>query len=266
MEVSGTGMTATDPDWYRNREYWSENRRFIWSDRLIGASVEAAARIMSLLALEPGASVLDLACGFGRHSLELAAKGCRVTGVDLNPDLIGEAVASASSRGLGARFVCDDMRRYVEPDAFDSVICMYNSFGYFTDPADDRLVLGNCLRSLVDGGSLLLAVTPREVVRRACPSGDSRYWREDPDGSILLEEATVDEAWTWRSSRWILLRGAERREYGYGMRLYGASELRDLLASVGFSNIRLLDNLAGKPYGDESHQLVIVARKPPAGG
>ena len=93
MEVSGTGMTATDPDWYRNREYWSENRRFIWSDRLIGASVEAAARIVSLLALEPGASVLDLACGFGRHSLELAAKGCRVTGVDLNPDLIGEAVA-----------------------------------------------------------------------------------------------------------------------------------------------------------------------------
>lgn len=264
MGDTGREMTATDQEWFRDREYWSANRRFIWSDRLIGSSVEAAARMISLLALEPGASVLDLACGFGRHSLELAAKGCRVTGVDLNPDLIEEAVASASSRGLDARFVCDYMRHYVEPEAFDSIICMYNSFGYFADPADDRLVLENCLRSLAPGGSLLLAVTPREVVKRYCPSGSSRNWREDPDGSILLEEATVDEAWTWSSSRWILLRGAERREYGYGMRLYGATEMRDLLASVGFTDMRLLDSLAGRPFGDESHVLVVVARKPPA--
>lgn len=264
MTVSGREMIATDPDWFRDREYWSANRRFIWSDRLVAGSGEVAARIVSLLSLEPGASVLDLACGFGRHSLELAAKGCRVTGVDLNPDLVGEAVASASSRGLDARFICADMRDFVEPEAFDSVICMYNSFGYFADPADDRLVLENCLHSLEPGGSLLLAVTPREVVRRYCPSGSSRNWREDPDGSILLEEATVDEAWAWHSTRWILLRGAERREYGYGMRLYGASELSDLLASVGFTGIRLLDGLAGRPFGDESQVLTIVARKPPA--
>ncbi|MDM7992537.1 MAG: class I SAM-dependent methyltransferase [Candidatus Fermentibacter sp.] len=262
MAVSGTGMIATDPDWFRDREYWSANRRFIWSDRLIGSSVEAAARIASLLALEPGASVLDLACGFGRHSLELSAAGYRVTGIDLNPDLIGEAVSSATSRGLDARFICADMRDYVEPDAFASVICMFNSFGYFADPKDDRLVLENCLRSLVPGGSLLLAVPPREVVRRSCPSRSSRYWREDSDGTILLEEATVDEAWTWHAIRWTVLRGAKRREYCYGMRLYGASELRDLLASVGFTDTRLLDSLAGRPYGDESQVLVIVARKP----
>ena len=257
-------MTRNDPDWFRDREYWSANRRFIWSDRLVAGSGEAAARIASLLALEPGESVLDLACGFGRLSLELAANGYCVTGVDLNTDFIGEAVASATSRGLCARFVCDDMRHFVEPDAFAGIICMFNSFGYFADPADDRLVLENCFRSLVHDGGLLLAVPPRETIRRSCPSGSSRYWREDPDGSILLEEATVNEAWTWRAVRWTVLRGAKRREYGYGMRLYGATEVRDLLGSVGFTDIRLLDSLAGRPYGDESQVLIVAARKQPA--
>ncbi|MCD4775568.1 MAG: class I SAM-dependent methyltransferase [Candidatus Aegiribacteria sp.] len=254
-------MKQSPPDWYDNPEYWEANRSFIWSEKRIEMSEVAAEKIAELLEMKPEESILDMACGFGRHSLALSKQGYSVTGVDLNSNFIHEASVKAEESELDARFLCADMRDFVEPESFDNIIIMYNSFGYFQDPQEDRQVLDNCLQSLKSGGKLLLSVMSREHIMQHQSSNQSRYWHEAEDGKIWLIEATANEDWTWNTIRWIVLKDNKRQEYTYGSRIYNEPELRDLLLSVGYSQIQAFGSLSGKRYNDESHHLILLAQK-----
>lgn len=255
-------MMTPPVEWFADQDYWKANRAFIWTEKRMEASGAAAGQISALLRMKPGDSVLDLACGFGRHSLALSALGCRVTGVDLNPGFISEALKNGELAGSDARFIRADMREFMERDGFDHVILMYNSFGYFRDPGDDARVIGNCFASLRPGGRFLLQVVPRELVKAGRPSGRFRHWYEEKDGTIRLEESEVDPEWTWNTTRWILLKGTDRREYVYGMRLYGSEEVRELLSSRGFSSVAAYGDLGGKPYEPGRDHLTVAAEKP----
>lgn len=258
-------MDLPSRDWFSDMDYWETNRSFIWPGKRLEMSETAVGHICALLGMKPGEAILDLACGFGRHSLVFSRLGYRVTGVDLNPGFIAEAAAEASSTGADARFLCADMREFVEPETFDHIILIYNSFGYFQDRADDSKVISNCLRSLRPGGRFLIQTATRELIRACRPSGHSSYWHEQEDGTIRLEESSVDPEWTWNTTRWILLNGAQRREYSYGLRLYGSEELIQLLSSSGFSSIIPYGGLAGKPFEQNREFLALVAEKPARG-
>jgi len=260
--MKGKKMELPPSDWFSNPDYWEANRSFIWSEKRLEMSEAAAANIAKLLEMSPGDSILDLACGFGRHSLALAKLGYSVTGIDLNSGFIREASEKSLEMKLDARFICADMRDYIEPDAFGNIIIMYNSFGYFQDPLDDRKVIRNCFQSLKPGGRLLLQDVTREYIVAFRSSGQSRYWHEEIDGTIRLEEATSNDDCTWSTTRWILIRGSERKEYSYGMRIYSSSEYCDLLTSAGFVNPETYGGISGQPFHKEKDNLVLLARKP----
>lgn len=255
-------MILPPSEWYCDPELWEVNRSFIWSPKRIEMSRAAAANIATLMEMQPSESILDLACGFGRHSLELSRQGYTVTGVDLNPNFIQEASSKALDLGLDANFQCADMREYIEPDGFENIIIMYNSFGYFLDPQDDQKVLQNCLLSLKPGGKLLVSVTPRVYIMKNRSSRQFRYWHEEDNGTIRLEEAIANDDWTWDTTRWIILKGGERREFTYGIRLYDKLELCNLLSSVGFIGIRPFGSISGLPFSEESHHLILTSQKP----
>ena len=255
-------MELPPSDWYNDTEYWNANRSFIWSEKRIEMSEAAAAGIAKLLEMNTGESILDLACGFGRHSLALSQQGYSVTGIDLNPSFIQEASRKAMDMKLDARFLCTDMRDFVEPDGFENIIIMYNSFGYFQDPLDDKKVLENCFQSLKPEGKLLLQDVTREYIIANRSSRHSRYWYEESNGMIRLEETTANDDWTWNTTRWIVIKESERREYTYGTRIYGTSEYCDLLTSVGFNNLQTYGGISGKPYDKEKHHLILLAQKP----
>ena len=85
--------------------------------------------------------MLDLACGHGRHSVELARHGCAVTGVDLSEPSLALAAARAAEAGVEVRLERADMRRIAFDAEFDAVINMFTAFGYFVDDAENRLVM-----------------------------------------------------------------------------------------------------------------------------
>jgi SAM-dependent methyltransferase len=82
----------------------------------------------------PPASVLDVACGFGRQATALAARGYRTTGVERDPAV----AAAARSHGVEVHEL--DVRRLDELEAtFDAVVCMWSSFGWFTDAVNEAV-------------------------------------------------------------------------------------------------------------------------------
>lgn len=259
MKTSAESLSA---EWFCDPEYWRANRSFIWSEKRIEMSAAGAERIAGLLELKPGDSILDMACGFGRHSLALSKMGYRVTGVDLNPEFISEASAKAEAQGADVTFRCADMRDYVEPDRFDGIILMYNSFGYFQDPRDDARVLENCLRSLKPGGGILLSVVGREQVQRHLSAGGPDHRYEAEDGTVWLVKTETDEDLSWNTVQLSVIRDGDRKEFVYGLRIYSEPELRGLLSSCGYSGIRAFGNLRGGAFDSGANHLVLLARRP----
>jgi SAM-dependent methyltransferase len=190
--------------------------------------------------------------------LELARRGFRVTGVDRTAAYLEQARRQAEAEGLTVEWVQADMREFCRPDAFDAAINLYTAFGYFEDPADDRAVATNLLRSLRSGGGLVIELMGKEVLARIFLE---RYWTELPDGTLILEEGQIRPGWDWVENRWILIRGTERTEFRVSHRLYSAVELSSLLTGCGFASVDVYGGLDGSPYDHTARRLVVVARK-----
>jgi len=243
--------------WHEDDAFWRDNAPVMFGEGRWAAAPEEVDQVVVLGDIQPGAHVLDLCCGVGRHSLELARRGCRVTGVDRTADYLATARRRAEEEGLDVEWVEADMRAFSRPEAFDAVINLLTSFGYFEDQEDDRRVVENVLRSLRPEGVLVMEMMGKEVLARIWRSRD---WQED-DGVIILRERRVTRGWSWMENRWILLRGSERTEYKVGHRLYAATELIELLTGVGFFTVEAYGGLDGSPYDHTARRLVVVARK-----
>ena len=113
---------------------------------------------LELLPLDKDARILDLCCGQGRHSLELARRGYTdVTGVDRSGFLLNEARARSQAAALPVQFHEADARGIPDADAsFDAVLVLGNSFGYFENASDDEAMLREVKRVLRQSGRFLL--------------------------------------------------------------------------------------------------------------
>lgn len=243
--------------WYEQDGLWKTVAPALFSsDRMLSARQEVE-QIVSLLALQPGTSICDLCCGPGRHSLELGRLGYCVTGVDRTGLYIEEAKKKADEQQLNIRFVQEDMRRFCETNAFDAVINVFTSFGFFEDAADDKRVLENVYKSLKDGGKFLIDIMGKEVLARIF---QEQRWREEDD-VIILEEAKVSEDWSSVDSRWIIIKDDKRDECRFSLRLYSAAELGELLKSCGFGQVEFFGDLSGSAYDKTAKRLVVAAHK-----
>ncbi|MCX7968299.1 MAG: methyltransferase domain-containing protein [Armatimonadetes bacterium] len=215
--------------------------------------------IVRALDLPKGAKVLDLCCGQGRHSLELARRGFQVVGVDLSEALLYAAKQRAEREGLTITFLQSDMRDIDFVNEFDAVINMFTSFGYLENEAEDGKVLEKVSQALKEGGKFLLDVMNRDwLVRNFQPMG----WRADDEGWFVLEERTFDHLSGRVETRWIFIaRDGVRYERLSSIRLYTASELRTMLERAGLQVINLFGDYDGSTYTWDSQRLIIVATR-----
>jgi SAM-dependent methyltransferase len=243
--------------WFDDDAFWAAFKPTMFGTDRWQMAARDAEPLIAMLGLRPGAAVLDLCCGPGRFSLELARRGFRVTGVDRTAAYLAEARKRARLEKLEIEFVLRDMRRFVRPRSFDACINMFTSFGYFRDQTDDFRVCRNVYRSLRPGGSFLIQTGGKEWLARVFVPRD---WREEA-GAFILEERKVLPGWTGLENRWIVVREGKAREFRFNLRLYSAVELRDLLRRAGFARVDICGGLAGEPYDNTSRWLVAVGRK-----
>lgn len=145
----------TDAAWY---ESWfnSPYYHLLYKDRDYAEAEAFLNRLTEHLSPRPDARFLDLACGKGRHSVFLAAKGFKVTGLDLSPQNIRAANETAAEQGLDIRFREHDMREDSGLGPFDFILNLFTSFGYFDDPSDNLRVLQAVRAQLAASGTFVL--------------------------------------------------------------------------------------------------------------
>jgi SAM-dependent methyltransferase len=244
--------------WFEDDILWERLESFLFSQfRSSEITVREAEQILGLVHPLPGAAMLDLCCGPGRHSLEFARRGFRVTGVDRTARYLETARAAATREGLTVEFVQADMRHFHRPAAFDLALNLFSSFGYFEDIADDLRVLRQLHGSLKPGGQVVLEMAGKEPLARTF---QPRTWHRHAErDEYLLQERIVREGWRWIENHWIWIHGPKQQVFTFGLRLYSGAELTDLLAEAGFSAVQLYGSLAGTPYDDTAQRLVAVA-------
>ena len=242
--------------WHEDDAFWEAFGPIMFTEELRAAAPADVDAILELVDLPPGASILDLGCGVGRHALELARRGYQVTGVDRTAAYLAEAQKRAREEGLPGAFLTADMREFVRPAAFDVVLSLYTSFGYFEDAADNKKVLVNVAHSLKPEGRFVLQLMGKEVLARIF---QARNWREQ-DGTYFLQERTLSDNWGRMQNRWILIRDGTVQETNVSHWIYSAAELASLLTSSGFARVDIYGDLEGASYDQAARQLVAVAR------
>ena len=243
--------------WHEQDTFWNNWAPIMFHERRWEKAQEEVANIISLLNISETASVLDLCCGPGRHSLQLAQQGFSVTAVDRTKMYLERARKQAETEGLKIEFIEDDMRRFCRPDSFDVAINLFTSFGYFEDMSDDRQVAANVYRSLRDKGVFLIDIMGKEVLARIFRERD---WYE-LDSIMVLEERKVCANWSWIENRWLMIKDGKMDEWKVSHRLYSAAELAALLSDCGFKAIDVYGDLTGTPYDHTAKRLVLVAHK-----
>ena len=245
------------PAGHEDETFWEALEAVVFPPEKLEAAGAELERLLTLVDVEEGARVLDIPCGVGRHAVEFADRGFDVTGVDATEPYLETAADRAAAAGAAVEFVHADMRAFRRPAAFDLVVNLYTSFGYFEDRAADERVARNLYESLRPGGTLVMSLTSKELLAREFRE---RTWTES-DGVYLLEEREVRDDWSRMDDRWIVFADGERREYDVSHRLYSAYELAELLRSVGFEDVTAYGDLEGSDFDADAERLVVVAER-----
>jgi SAM-dependent methyltransferase len=219
--------------------------------------------VIDAMGLTTGAQVLDVGCGYGRHAMELAARGFHIVGLDLSTPLLVRGGEEAHRRGLTINFVRGDMRELDFDAQFDGAYCLFSTFGYFDDETNKKTV-SNIARALKPGGRMLIEILNRDYVIADLPT---RVWWEG-DGCVVLEEVELNYfSSRIQVNRSVVFDDGRQLEQEISVRAYSLHEVGKLMHSAG---LRVLEvsgayHTRGRFFGNQSRHIIVLAeRKDPS--
>lgn len=255
LENPDKNIVGGEGEWWRGL-FASEG----WVDAHAGIPRERSAAdvdiMLRLLELPSGAELLDVPCGEGRHSIELASRGYRVTGLDQSVPLLEIARATAAQKNVEVEWVEGDMRRLPWRGAFDGVICYWGSFGYFDDEGNFDFLQGSA-QALRSGGRMIIET---QILETLLPKFQSRGWIKIND-VYMLEDRKYDHTTGRAETDWIFIRNGEVAEWHSSIRMYTYAELIEILRDAGFSRAEGWDTQTGAPFALGSQRLCMVATR-----
>lgn len=251
-------MKPMESDWYKK----------IWTLDIQNQSwVEDTKRqvdfLIEKLELTGHEKILDLACGFGRHSLELARRGFDVTGVDITPAYIDYASEQAQNEGLKARFICSDIREISFENEFDVVLNMADgAVGYLENDEENMKIFSVISKALKSGGKHFMDIMNGDYAATHFPC---KLWDAG-------EKCLTLSNFEWNPEKKTLIYGQLDFPYGEALpvpimeegntiRLYSLSEIQEIWEKSGLRVYESYGDFNGRLSSNECIQLMIYSRK-----
>ncbi len=248
-------QTTQTPSWYAS---WFESP---WYMQLYRHRGDAEARqvvqlIDHTMHIPHGAEILDLCCGFGRHSIALAERGYRVTGLDYSRRLID--YAKEYNAHSNATYVVGDIRGPYPSDAYALIANLFTSFGYFDEHNEHCKVFSTIYDHLMPGGRLVMDFFNAEVLRKTLVAESMSMIGE----TTVIQERWIDEPYVRKR---ITINVPCQAEHTFEERvwMYTPDQLRMLMQQAGLAHVQEFGSYDGAPFDEsQSERVIIVAERP----
>lgn len=203
--------------------------------------------------------VLDIACGAGRHSLELARRGFDVTGFDLSEFLIGEAkkeLKNSPEKNLKVKFMIADMRDFNFRKSFDAAVNIFTSFGYFENDGENFKVIGNASNSLKSGGYFVFDFLNKNYIEKNLVP----YSRTNHKGIMMIQKRRIENGFVKKEIR--IKKNKEVLNFTESLKLYSINEFKKVFNSYDLRVHNLFGDYFGNKFNEnKSQRLIIIAKK-----
>lgn len=243
-------------DWYKNFfsglncEMWERAATAEWTEKEVNF-------LLSVLDCRPGACLLDLPCGFGRHTIELAKRGYQMTGIDLSTEYLQNLRLSVEAEKLPVQILLGDMLTTRLDSSFDGAFCFGNSFGYVDYEGIDAFV-GNVSAALTPGarfvinsGMIAESILPNFPKTGHYELGDLTM---DISNIHVMEEGCMATELTYT-------KGGNSETHAFKHYIYTLAEVRRLLGRHGLRTMAAYNSTDLGTYQLGDQQIYLVAEK-----
>lgn len=226
----------------------------IYSHRTDEAAREEVNEIISLMKMTPKSKVLDLCCGNGRHSRQLAERGFQVTGIDLSQVLLDDA-EKKEVNGL-IRYYQHDVRNLPFEEEFDYILNLFTSFGYFEEEDENRKVFESIFQALKKNGRFLVDfLNPGYVKSTLVP-----YSERTVGDILIIEKRKIEGKKVCKDIE--VHEGNDIRTYQEQVNLFEYAEMKTMLTSAGLDITNVYGSFDQRSYSSSnSPRMIIIGKK-----
>jgi ubiquinone/menaquinone biosynthesis C-methylase UbiE len=243
--------------WYDNNEMWEVFYDCMFDAESFALAQQQCQQILELID-SPINSVLDLACGPGRHVIGFAEQNIETTGVDLSAYLLNQAANLIDQKQLSATLVHSDLLSYQPTKKFDLITNLFTSFGYYSKPTDNQMVLNNAYQWLNQRGTLVIDTFGKEQVAHAI---EPVHCTEYENGDLRFERPVLVENMSLYANEWVLVRGDKAYRWEYEHFVYTPIELTTMLNKAGFKKVEIYGSFEQDDYDLSAERLIAIAHK-----
>jgi SAM-dependent methyltransferase len=207
-----------------------------------------------VLSIAPGAQLLDVPCGNGRHALEFSGRGYSMTGLDQSEEFIDEAREKSPT---AARWILGDMRELPWISEFDAAYCFGNSFCYLDRANAGKFLIG-IARALKPGGRF--AVETGMAAESILPGLAKTRWFKAGD-IFMLSENQYHPAEGRLDIEYTFIQGGTVETRPTASYTFTAAEICRMHAEAGLESLDLFGSTAGEPFQLGSPRLILISEK-----
>lgn len=245
-------MSEWYKDWFESSEYLS-----LYRHRDDAEAKKILDLLRSRLILNPATSILDVACGAGRHSVVFAENGFKVTGFDISRNLLKVARGKACSAGKSVLLYCADIRNFATKRKYEVILNLFTSFGYFDNDEENFALFENVYNHLTKPGYFVFDYFNVHFLKKnLIPESVNII-----EGKRIVQRRYFTE--NQRVNKDIFITDSiGKKHYQETVRLYEKDEIVERLKNTGFNIHTLLGSYEGTAFEKESSQrLIIIAGK-----
>lgn len=238
-------------DWFNTSEYLEVYKHRNEQDAELHINF-----ILSKIELIPNSSIIDMACGAGRHSILLAKKGYNVTGIDISEILLSEAVRNVNGENLNIEFIKSDIRQFNANKKYELALNLFTSFGYFEKDEENFLVFEKAFEFLNDSGFFVFDFFNKNyLLRNLVP-----LTKEFSGGKEIIQKRFVRKG---RIEKIIeIIDSTGKKTFTESVKLYSVEQLKYKLLEIGFEIVSVFGDFNGSNFEvDSSPRFLAICKK-----